>query len=87
MDGILLQSDQPTFASPFFGSVSPFPDHLSLTVTNLTPGVSYSLQRSGNLNSNSWQTLQSFSPMGFSTNLMDNPSSNQNSTFYRIRSN
>jgi hypothetical protein len=87
MDGILLQSDQPSFASPFFGGVTRYSDHLTLNVTNLTPGLSYSLQSSGTLASNSWLTLQTFSPMGFATNLTENPSSNRTSTFYRLRGN
>jgi hypothetical protein len=87
MDGIVLQRDQPTFVSPFFGSVSLFPDHLSLTVTNLTPGLSYSLQKSSNLTSNSWQTIQSFRTVGFSTSLQDNLAPNHGNAFYRIRAN
>jgi len=87
MDGIVLQSDQPAFASPCFGSVALLPDGLSLTVTNLTPGLSYSLQRSSNLTANGWQNLQSFQTAGFSTNLQDNLPPNHGNTFYRVRSN
>ncbi|MGD0815280.1 MAG: LamG-like jellyroll fold domain-containing protein [Verrucomicrobiota bacterium] len=87
MDGIVLQSDQSTFASPFFDSVSLFPDHLLLTVTNLTPGLSFSLQKSSGLTSNGWQTLQSFQTTGFFTNFQDNLAPNHGSAFYRIRSN
>ena len=87
MDGIILQRDQPTFASPFFGSISLLPDHLSLTVTNLTPGLSYLLQKTGNLASNDWQTIQTFQTAGFSTILQDNPATNHGNAFYRIRAN
>ncbi|MFZ0828944.1 MAG: LamG-like jellyroll fold domain-containing protein [Verrucomicrobiia bacterium] len=87
MDGIVLQSDQPTFVSPLFGSVSFFPDHLSLTVTNLTPGLSCSLQKSSNLTSHGWQTIQSFQTMGFSTNLQDNLAPDHGNAFYRIQIN
>ncbi len=87
MDGIMLQTDQPAFASPFFGSVSLFPDHLLLTVTNLTPGLSYSLQKSSDLASNGWQTLQSFQTTGFFTNFQDNLTTNHGNAFYRIHSN
>jgi hypothetical protein len=87
MDGIVLQSDQPTFVSPLFGSVSLLPDHLSVAVTNLTPGLSYSLQKSSDLTSNGWQTLQSFQTIGFSTNLQDNLAPNHGNAFYRIRAN
>jgi hypothetical protein len=87
MDGIVLQRDQPTFASPFFGPVSLFPDHLSLTVSNLTLDLSYSLQKSSNLTSNGWQTLQSFQTVGFSTILQDNLATNHGNAFYRIRAN
>jgi hypothetical protein len=87
MDGILLQSDVPSFASPLFGGVTRSSDNLTLNVTNLTPGLSYSLQSSGTLASNSWLTLQAFSPLGFSTNLTVNPSSNRTDTFYRLLGN
>ncbi|MGO8837117.1 MAG: LamG-like jellyroll fold domain-containing protein [Limisphaerales bacterium] len=87
MDGIILQRDQPTFVSPFFGPTSLFPDHLSLTVSNLTPGLSYLLQKSSNLTSNNWQTIQSFQTAGFSTLLQDNPATNRGDAFYRIRAN
>jgi hypothetical protein len=87
MDGIVLQSDQPTFVSPFFGSVSLFPDHVSLTVSNLTPGLAYSLQKSSDLTLNGWQTIQSFQTVGFSTILQDNLAPNHGNAFYRIRAN
>jgi hypothetical protein len=87
MDGIILKSDQATFVSPFFGTVSLLPDHLSLTVTNLTPGLSYSLQKSSNLTSSAWQTIQSFQTVGFSTKLLDNLTPNHGNAFYRIRAN
>ena len=87
MDGIVLQSGQPAFASPFFSSVSLLPGHLLLTATNLTPGLSFSLQKSSDLTSNGWQTLQSFQTTGFFTNFQDNLAPNHGSAFYRIRSN
>jgi hypothetical protein len=85
MDGILLQRDQATYASPQFSAISHYPARLSLAVTNLTPGLTYSLQKSGDLTSTNWQTLQSFQPMGFSTNLVDTAPSIP--TFYRLRAN
>jgi len=87
MDGIMLQSDQPTFVSPIFGPVVLFPDHLSLSVSNLTPDLSYSLQKSSNLASNGWQTIQSFQMAGFSTILQDNLATNHGNAFYRIWAN
>jgi hypothetical protein len=87
MDGIMLQSDQPTFVSPIFGPVVLFPDHLSLTVTNLTPGLAYSLQKSSDLTSNGWQTIQSIQTAGFSTILQDNLATNHGNAFYRIWAN
>jgi hypothetical protein len=87
MDGIVLQRDQPSFLSPFFGSVSLFPDHLLLPVSNLTPGISYALQKSSNLKSDSWQTSQTFQTLGFSTNLQDSLAPAHGSVFYRIQAN
>jgi hypothetical protein len=87
MDGIVLQSDQPTFMSPLFGAVSLLPNQLSLAVTNLTPGLSYSLQKSSDLTPNGWQTLQTFQTMGYSTNLQDNLAPSHGNAFYRIRAN
>jgi hypothetical protein len=87
MDGIVLQSDQPDFASPFFGHISLLPNHLSLAVSNLTPGLSFSLQKSSDLTSNSWQTVQTFQTVGFSTILQDNLAPNHGNAFYRIRAN
>jgi len=85
MDGILLQRDHATYAPPQFSGISHYPARLSLAVTNLTPGLTYSLQKSGDLTSTNWQTLQSFQPMGFSTNLVDTAPSIP--TFYRLRAN
>ena len=87
MDGIVLQRDQPAFASPFFGHISLLPDHLSLAVSNLTPGLSFSLQKSSDLTSNSWQTIQTFQTVRFSTILQDNLAPNHGNAFYRIRAN
>ena len=87
MDGILLQRDVPTYAPPLFGAVSPFTDHLSLLATNLTPGVSYTLQKSPTLTAKSWQPVQVFQTMGFSTNLSDTLPPPKTPVFYRLRGN
>jgi hypothetical protein len=87
MDGILLQRDVSIYAPPRFGVVSPFADHLSLLVSNLIPGVSYTLQKSTALAANSWQSVQVFQTMGFATNLSDALPPAQTPVFYRLRGN
>jgi hypothetical protein len=87
MDGIVLQSDQPRFSPPVFGTTAAFPDHLSLAITNLTPDLPFILQRSTNLTSHDWQTLQIFQTPGFSLNLQDNLTTNRGSAYYRIQAN
>ena len=87
MDGIVLSSDQSRFSSPAFGAPAAFPDHLSLAITNLTPDLPFVLQKSTNLTSHDWQTLQTFQTAGFSLNLQDNLVTNRGSAFYRIQAN
>jgi len=87
MDGIVLSSDQSRFSSPAFGAPAAFPDHLSLAITNLTPDLPFVLQKSTNLTSHDWQTLQTFQTAGFSLNLQDNLVTNRGSSFYRIQAN
>ncbi len=87
MDGILLQRDVSIYVPPRFGVVSPLADQLSLLVTNLTPGVSYTLQKSTTLAANSWQSVQVFQTMAFATNLSDALPPAQTPVFYRLRGN
>jgi hypothetical protein len=87
MDGIVLQSDQSSFTPPVFGATVAFPDHLSLAVTNLTPDLSFLLQKSSELTSNGWQTVQTFHTAGYFLNLQDHLATNHGNVFYRIQSN
>ena len=86
MDGIILQREQPLLGRPGFGGATLAPGQLLLTATNLTPGFGYVLERTTNLLSPSWRTVQSFHPLGFSTNLTDSLPPTQSGGYYRIRS-
>jgi hypothetical protein len=55
-----------------------------LSATNLTPGFSCTLERGADLVFG-WQAIQSFSPLGFFTNLLDTLPSNGGGAFYRLR--
>jgi hypothetical protein len=87
MDGIILQRDQPLLAPPRFRGVSLLPNSVALMVTNLTPGVTWTLERCPNLAAHAWQPVQFFQTLGFFTNLMDTLPANHSNAFYRIRAN
>jgi hypothetical protein len=87
MDGILLQRDNPVLLPPRFGNISLSANSVFLTITNLTPGFTWMLERVPDLTSGAWQSLQSFQTIGFSTNLQDTLAPNHGNAFYRIRAN
>ncbi len=86
MDGIILARDQPVLARPGFETARLMTDGVALTVTNLTPGVGYALERTTNLGTVAWEPIQTFQVMGFSTNLTDRPLRATGGAFYRLRS-
>jgi hypothetical protein len=86
MDGIVLQRDQPILARPGFAAARATSSGVVLTVSNLTPGVSFILERGATLEPATWVPVQSFQPLGFTTNLSDGSPMSRSVTFYRIRS-
>ena len=84
MDAIILQRDQPVISRPRLGAVSVSSSQVVLSATNLTPGFSCTLERGADLVFG-WQAIQSFSPLGFFTNLLDTLPSNGGGAFYRLR--
>lgn len=87
MDGIILQRDQPVLLPPRFGNVSLSGNSISLTVTNVTPGFTWVLERTFDLRAGPWQSSQSFQTLGFTTNLQDTLAPNHGNAFYRVRAN
>ena len=84
MDAIVLQRDQPVISRPRLGATSVSSDQIALSATNLTPGFTCTLERSA-ASTAGWQPIQSFSPLGFSTNLQDTLPSGGGGAFYRLR--
>src|SRR5664280_1096009 len=85
MDGIILQRDQSVVEPPNFSFIAFQTNSILVTVTNLTPGLTWNLERATRLNNNSWQSIQSFQTLGFSTNLVDALSPTRPNAYYRIR--
>jgi hypothetical protein len=85
MDGIILQRDQRLLSRPGFGAVTVSSNSVALSVTNLTPGVTWTLERSTNPVAGAWQSLQAFQPSGFETRLVDSIGASRPNAFYRIR--
>lgn len=56
-----------------------------LSITNLSPGKSYSVDHSVNLRGNNWAVSTGFTAVASSTNILLNPT-NPTATFYRVRS-
>jgi hypothetical protein len=85
MDGALLKRDQAILARPGFGSVGVSTAAVTLDLTNLTPGITWTLERATNSISGAWQTVQTFQPSGFEMHLTDSVGMNRPSAFYRVR--
>ena len=85
MDGIILQRDQRLLSRPGFGPVTVSSNSVALTLTNLTPGITWTLERSTNPVAGAWQSLQAFQPSGFETRLVDSTGTSRPNAFYRIR--
>jgi hypothetical protein len=85
MDGIILQRDQRVLSLPRFSQCDASSSRVSLTLTNLTPGLSWVLERATNLSSPVWTTVQSFTPLGFELKTSDLATAARPCTFYRLR--
>jgi hypothetical protein len=86
MDGIILQRDQRVLNRPGFGAVGVLPGMVTFAVTNLTPSITWNLERATNSPVGPWQTIQAFQPFGFEARLAD-PNGQSLACFYRLRTN
>ena len=87
MDGIVLQRDQAVVLPPSFGKTTIATNTVFFTVTNLTPGFNWTLERVFDLTTGIWQPVLSFQAAGFSANLQATIAPSHGNAFYRIRAN
>jgi len=87
MDGIILRRDVAVVSPPKFSQTTLATNVVSFTITELTPGFNWTLERTSDVATGVWQGIQSFQSAGFTTNLQDNLGASHSNAFYRIRAN